>query len=148
MEEDSFRVRVEKAFGSLPIPSSSINSLWSLTQGQIQTAPSNRTHQPQPYPFSSSRVQLEDIDDLEDDDQDEEEEAPRGPSKPPDYDDEQWQIRSGIGQDCTLDYEVFLLFPSMICYYELTLCSYDFKFNRFDDGFFFFFFFFCFLNLP
>ncbi|KAL9331148.1 hypothetical protein ACSQ67_000758 [Phaseolus vulgaris] len=105
--EDSFRVRVAKAFGSLPIPSSSINSLWSLTEGEIDSTPSNRTHQPQPqtqpYTFSSSRVQQEDLDDLEDDD--DEEEAPRGPSKPPDYDDEQWQIRSGIGQDCTLDYE-------------------------------------------
>ncbi|QCD96929.1 transcriptional regulator ATRX homolog [Vigna unguiculata] len=103
--EDSFRVRVEKAFGSLPIPSSSINSLWSLTEDEIDNKRSKRTHQPQPqpYPFSSSRVQLEDLDDLEDDD--DEEEAPRGPSKPPDYNDEQWQIRSGIGQDCTLDYE-------------------------------------------
>lgn len=113
--EDSFRVRVAKAFGSLPIPSSSINSLWSLTEGEIDSTPSNRTHQPQPqtqpYTFSSSRVQQEDLDDLEDDD--DEEEAPRGPSKPPDYDDEQWQIRSGIGQDCTLDYEVYAAHPSL-----------------------------------
>ncbi|CAJ1787351.1 unnamed protein product [Sphenostylis stenocarpa] len=108
--EDSFRVRVERAFGSLPMPSSSLNSLWSLTQDEIDDAPSNRTPQPKPepepepyYSSSSSRVKLEDLDDL--DDEDDEEEAPRGPSKPPDYDDEQWQIRSGIGQDCTLDYE-------------------------------------------
>ena len=120
--EDSFRVRVEKAFGSLPIPSSSINSLWSLTEDEIDNKRSKRTHQPQPqpYPFSSSRVQLEDLDDLEDDD--DEEEAPRGPSKPPDYNDEQWQIRSGIGQDCTLDYEVYIpriplySFPPILCY--------------------------------
>ncbi|TKY62974.1 hypothetical protein E2542_SST12839 [Spatholobus suberectus] len=108
--EDSFRVRVERAFGSLPIPSSSsLNSLWSLTEDEIDKAPSNRTRQPkpepQPYSSSSFPVQLEKhLDDLDDDD-DDDEEAPRGPSKPPDYDDEQWQIRSGIGRDCTLDYE-------------------------------------------
>ncbi|KAG4912622.1 hypothetical protein JHK84_053082 [Glycine max] len=111
--EDSFRVRAERAFGSLPIPaSSSLNSLWSLTEDEIQNTPSNRTPKPKPkpktkpqsqsYSFSSSRVQLEkDLNDFDDD----EEEEPRGPSKPPDYDDEQWQIKAGIGRDCTLDYE-------------------------------------------
>nr|KYP41566.1 hypothetical protein KK1_037049 [Cajanus cajan] len=101
--EDSFRVRVEKAFGSLPIPSSSSSSLWSLTEDEIQNKPSNRTHQPKPQPYASSSVPVQlqkDLDDLNDDD-----DAPRGPSKPPDYDDDQWQIRSGIGRDCTLDFE-------------------------------------------
>ncbi|KAL5171882.1 hypothetical protein HKD37_16G044751 [Glycine soja] len=108
--EDSFRVRAERAFGSLPIPSSSLNTLWSLTEDEINNSPSNRTPKPKPkpYPSSSSRVQLQkglhDLDD-DDDDDDEEEEEPRGVSKPPDYDDEQWQIRAGIGRDCTLDYE-------------------------------------------
>ncbi|KAK7311285.1 hypothetical protein RJT34_09319 [Clitoria ternatea] len=108
--EDSFRVRAERAFGSLPIPSSpsSLSSLWSLTEDEFHQTPSNRLHrskpepEPQPYPSSSSgfHVELEkDLEDLDDD------EAPRGPSRPPDYDDEQWQIRSGIGLDCTLDYE-------------------------------------------
>ncbi|KAK7395994.1 hypothetical protein VNO78_16659 [Psophocarpus tetragonolobus] len=103
--EDSFKVRVERAFGSLPIIPSSLNSLWSLTQDEIQTTPpsSNSNPNPKPYSASSSRLQLQnDLDDLDDED---EQVEPRGPSKPPDYDDEQWQIRSGIGRDCTLDYE-------------------------------------------
>ncbi|XP_027352314.1 uncharacterized protein LOC113863094 [Abrus precatorius] len=114
--EDSFRVRVERAFGSLPVPSSSsassspsLNSLWSLTEEEINNTPSARIHRSQPQPYSSStfRVQLQnDLQDLNDDaDADADADAPRGPSKPPDYDDEQWQIRSGIGLDCTLDYE-------------------------------------------
>lgn len=135
--EDSFRVRLDRAFGSLPIPSSS--SLWSLTHDEINPKPTtNPTHQPEPEPepeskpyswsgaatsSSSSRFQnklekdLEDLDDDDDDDEDDNE--PRGPSKPDDYDDEQWQIRSGIGRDCTLDFEVlfsnpFSLFPIKI----------------------------------
>jgi len=50
--ENNFRVCVEKAFGSFPIPSFSINSLWSLTQTRIQTTPStllaSRCHLPAP----------------------------------------------------------------------------------------------------
>ncbi|KAK7336163.1 hypothetical protein VNO77_16696 [Canavalia gladiata] len=115
--EDSFRVRVEKAFGSLPIPSSSasLNSLWSLTEDEINNdTRSTRFRRPQPQPESESepyssssfRVELaKDLDDLNDDEDDDDDDAPRGPSRPPDYDDEQWQIRSGIGLDCTLDYE-------------------------------------------
>ena len=65
------------------------------------------------------RVQLQkglhDLDD-DDDDDDEEEEEPRGVSKPPDYDDEQWQIRAGIGRDCTLDYEVCNFHPSFFSF--------------------------------
>lgn len=116
--EDSFRVRVEKAFGSLPIHSSS--SLWSLTEDEINNKPSNQTRRPkpesepkpkpEPKPYSSPspsssgfKVELEN--DLEDLDA-----ADAGPSKPPDYDDEQWQIRSGIGLDCTLDFEVQIVF--------------------------------------
>ncbi|KAL2320381.1 hypothetical protein Fmac_029350 [Flemingia macrophylla] len=99
--EESFRVRVERAFGSLPIPSSS--SLWSLTEDEISNNTLSHKPSPKPQPSSSFPVQL----DLnhEDDEDEEDDEAPRGPSKPLDYDDEQWQIRSGIGRDCTLDFE-------------------------------------------
>ncbi|WJX82500.1 hypothetical protein P8452_65250 [Trifolium repens] len=99
--EDSFRVRVEKAFGSLPIPSSA--SLWSLSEDEINN--NNRPNpkpkpdsEPKPYPTSSGvKPQLEN-------DLDEDENA-AGPSKPSDYNDEQWVIRSSIGLDPTLDFE-------------------------------------------
>ena len=123
--EDSFRVRVDKAFGSLPPSStspSSISSLWSLTDDEINSRPSNQSEpKPDPKPsawstattsssFSSSfRLQLEnDFDDLNDEDNDNEDGDAgfrRTQLKPDDYDDEQWQIRSGIGLDCTLDHE-------------------------------------------
>lgn len=135
--EDSFRVRVDRAFGSLPLPTSSsspssLASLWSLTHDEINPTPSNRTNHPEPEPepepqsepkpylwsnaasssSSSFGVQLEkDLEDFDDEDEEEDGEARfrRGQSKPDDYDDEQWQIRSGIGLDCTLDYEVLLI---------------------------------------
>ncbi|KAK7290562.1 hypothetical protein RIF29_05070 [Crotalaria pallida] len=109
--EDSFKVRLDKAFGSLPIPSSSLHSLWSLTPDEINPEPEPEPDQSKPssssFSFHSSsdfRVELEkDIEDLDDDDI----KARRGgpSSKPDDYDDEQWSIRSGIGLDCTLDFE-------------------------------------------
>ncbi|CAL0323314.1 unnamed protein product [Lupinus luteus] len=115
--EDTFKARLDKAFGSLPIPSSSLNSLWSLTNDQINHPKPNPEPKPdpEPEPFSDPRsrsssssgfrVELEkDIEDLDDDDGDVK--ATRGEaSKPDDYDEEQWEIKSGIGLDCTLDYE-------------------------------------------
>ncbi|XP_027188596.1 uncharacterized protein [Cicer arietinum] len=98
--EDSFRVRVEKAFGSLPIPSSA--SLWSLTEDEINNPPKPKPeHQPKPKPYPSSSSSSLDPH-LENDLQ---QDQNAGPSKPPDYNDEQWQIKSGIGLDCTLDFE-------------------------------------------
>lgn len=57
---------------------------------------------------------LEDLDDDGDDDlaDQEEEGEPRSrgsasqSDKPDDYNDEEWEIKSSIGRDCTLDYEV------------------------------------------
>jgi len=115
--EDSFRVRVERAFGSLPIPSSA--SLWSLSEDEIKPEPKpkpkpNPDSEPKPYPSSSSssgfKVELEN--DL--DDEDEEDENAAGPSKPSDYNDEQWEIRSSIGLDSTLDFEVPFFLPLFI----------------------------------
>ncbi|KAE9588851.1 hypothetical protein Lal_00012582 [Lupinus albus] len=118
--EDSFKVRLDKAFGSLPIPSSSLNSLWSLTNDQINNPKPNPEPKPdpdpEPQPFSdprfrsssSSGVDLEkDIEDLDDgdDDDDDGKASSRESSKPDDYDEEQWEIKSGIGLDCTLDFE-------------------------------------------
>ncbi|KAE9599601.1 hypothetical protein Lal_00021362 [Lupinus albus] len=109
--EDSFKVRRDRAFGSLPIPSSSLNSLWSLTNDEINPNP---THKPQSKPSSYSgavtsssdfRLELEkDIEDL-DDNGDGEHVGKAPPYKLDGYDDEQWQVRSGIGLDSTLDYE-------------------------------------------
>ncbi|CAI8613493.1 unnamed protein product [Vicia faba] len=98
--EDSFRVRVEKAFGSLPIPSAA--SLWSLSEDETNNKPKPKPEsQPKPYPSSPPlEPELEnDLDDLDDEDEN------AAPSKPSDYDDEQWQVKSGIGLDCTLDFE-------------------------------------------
>ncbi|QHO48363.1 uncharacterized protein LOC110274665 [Arachis duranensis] len=118
--EDSFKVRVDKAFGSLPLSStspSSFSSLWSLADDEINSTPSNQSEpKPDPKPsatsssFSSSFwVQLEnDLDNLNDkDDNNEDGDVGfcRTQLKLDDYDDEQWQIRSGIGLDCTLDHE-------------------------------------------
>ncbi|GAU47714.1 hypothetical protein TSUD_325040 [Trifolium subterraneum] len=98
--EDSFRVRVEKAFGSLPIPSSA--SLWSLSEDEINNNRPNPKpkpeSEPKPYPTSSG-VKIELENDLDED------ENAAGPSKPSDYNDEQWEIRSSIGLDPTLDFE-------------------------------------------
>lgn len=125
--EDSFRVRVDKAFGSLASSSttatSSLSSLWSLTDDEIQKTEWNRSQDsPEPEPerlpsfldgrargsgksSSSFRVELEnDLEDLDDDE--DVEPMSRGPSKPDDYNDEEWEIKSAIGRDCTLDYEV------------------------------------------
>ncbi|KAF7801879.1 transcriptional regulator ATRX-like protein [Senna tora] len=110
--EDSFRVRVDKAFGSLATAASSLSSLWSLTDDEIHPEP-----EPEPFPsffddrprgpgISPSTFRNELEKDLEDLDEDEDDEPrSRGPSKPDDYDDEQWEIKSSIGRDCTLDFE-------------------------------------------
>nr|GMC55628.1 neurofilament medium polypeptide [Ipomoea batatas] len=164
--EDSFRVRVDKAFGSLLAspPSSSnsrgketsslpLSSLWCLTDDEIQRKEWNRDpgdhdfNDSMPYPpnldgfvlannnhtdnvantpqtvvpsssqpgpsSSDLNQQLEtdlvDIDDLSEDyGDDDEDEEPNSKSKrqrgSPNEDDES-NIRSSIGQDCTLDYE-------------------------------------------
>lgn len=128
--EDSFRVRVDRVFGSLASSSNStssteatsLSSLWSLSDDEILKREWNRSRgspEPEPEPFpslfndraraarkssSSFRDELEK--DLEDLDEDEDvEPRSRGPSKPDDYDDEEWEIKSAIGRDCTLDYE-------------------------------------------
>lgn len=133
--EDSFRVRVDRVFGSLASSSnstsstaaSSLSSLWSLTDDEIHKKEWNRSGgspepEPEPYPAmfddrargarksrSSFRDDFEK--DLEDLDEDEDvEPSSRGPSKPDDYDDEEWEIKSAIGRDCTLDYEVIRSF--------------------------------------
>lgn len=126
--EDSFNVRVDKAFGSLASSSSSSNSksqslssLWSLTDDEIEKR-NRETESPlredglfenllekkKKKAINFSEELENDLDDL--DDEDVEEEAARASSseggKPEDYNDEEWEIKSSIGRDCTLDYEV------------------------------------------
>lgn len=131
--EESFKVRVDKIFGSLASSSSPAttettpsSSLWSLTDEEIErrewvrdkTIPESElelepvfgNHGKGPEKEMSPvdlRDELEkDLEDLDDDDVEEEDEPRRRQSnKPDDYDEEQWNIKSGIGQDCTLDYE-------------------------------------------
>ncbi|KAI9382515.1 hypothetical protein POPTR_014G143800v4 [Populus trichocarpa] len=128
--EDSFKVRVDKTFGSLPFsssaiqtqqPSSSLSSLWCLTDEEIERNQWNRDHkgspetesQPQPY-FSPERLDDKnlnseigkDLVDLDDEDEDDEVESSRALKlKPEDCDDEEWDIKKSIGLDRTLDYE-------------------------------------------
>lgn len=141
--EDTFRVRVGKIFGSLasssPSPSSgppsSLSSLWSLTDEEMERREWNRDKgspepEAEPLPFYSKpkpKLKNDFSDDLEDDlldldddvedkEEDEEEEAsassssqPATKPKPDDYNEEEWEIKSSIGWDCTLDFEVFII---------------------------------------
>lgn len=114
---------------------SCLSSLWSLTDEEIERREWNRDKgspepEPEPLPFyskSNSRSKNDfsddlekdlldlDDDDVEDEDEGEEEqEASGSPSQPatedkPDgYNEEEWEIKSSIGRDCTLDFEVFI----------------------------------------
>ncbi|KAI4367074.1 hypothetical protein MLD38_022854 [Melastoma candidum] len=132
--EDSFKVRVDRIFGALAVPSSAaadasasslsstvspMNSMWSLTDHEIQRKEWKRDKRD---PELDQEVEegeedgeagfdmAQDLDELDD----EGEVEPRGESpplvKPDEYNDEEWEIRSAIGRDCTLDYEVWLIF--------------------------------------
>ncbi|KAL5581469.1 hypothetical protein UlMin_013911 [Ulmus minor] len=132
--EDSFKVRVDKIFGSLntssssPAPSSSLSSLWSLTDEEIERKEWNRDRkspEPELHPsfFTTNREMAdenrklglrsqleEDLEDLdEEEDVDDDDQLGGGSSsrsaKPDDYNDEEWEVKSAIGRDCTLDFE-------------------------------------------
>ncbi|KAK0590688.1 hypothetical protein LWI29_030459 [Acer saccharum] len=126
--EDNFRVRVGKIFGSLSSSASpNPSSLWSLTDDEIEKNEWNR-HKDEAEPeteletlFAKRRqkkaedfsAELEkDILDLDDDIIEDDETQARdscGSSsqsvRGDDYNDEEWEIKSNIGADCTLDYE-------------------------------------------
>ncbi|XP_030523982.2 histone acetyltransferase KAT6B [Rhodamnia argentea] len=138
--EDSFKVRVDRLFGSLSSSSatapqssaSPFSSLWCLTDDEVERKEWNRDKgSPEPEfdlgPRGGGlelgrkrrdfREELErDLEDLDDDlaeqeEEEEEEEEPRSrgsssqSDKPDDYNDEEWEIKSSIGRDCTLDFE-------------------------------------------
>ncbi|XP_057485372.1 uncharacterized protein LOC130771725 [Actinidia eriantha] len=103
--DDSFRARVQKAFGSL----SASQSPWSLADGEVEKREWNRSRNQdddvKPTCASSFNGgledELEDLDEESDDDDDDEDGGEYG-----DGDDrDEWEIRSSIGMDCTLDNE-------------------------------------------
>ncbi|PSR84609.1 hypothetical protein CEY00_Acc32694 [Actinidia chinensis var. chinensis] len=105
--DDSFRARVQKAFGSL----SASQSPWSLADGEVEKREWNRSRNQdddvKPTCASSFNGgledELEDIDEENDDDDDDDDEDG---GKYGDGDDkDEWEIRSSIGRDCTLDNE-------------------------------------------
>ncbi|XP_059669920.1 uncharacterized protein LOC132315603 [Cornus florida] len=129
--EESFRVRVDKVFGSLafskssssPAPSSSLTSQWCLTDEEKERREWNRERdspdldhlQPQPYPSNnrqnrptriedlSEADELEDLSDFEESEDDGNQRSSRQLLRQPD--DLEFDIRSSIGLDPTLDYE-------------------------------------------
>ncbi|XP_062105322.1 uncharacterized protein LOC133816974 [Humulus lupulus] len=128
MEEDSFKLRVNKIFGSLNSSStsafsssasastpSSLNSLWCLTDEEIVRKEWNRDKDipEQPEPESNSVPKYDhpteldkDLEDLDDEEEEVEDKSlSTKPAKPDDYNDEEWEVKSCIGLDCTLDFE-------------------------------------------
>lgn len=127
--DDSFRLRVEKVFGSLASsPSSSLkSSLWSITDDEVERKEwrrsSSETSGRDEMPCSSSfdeylkkdrgisrrtnfgQDELDGLDEA-DDDRDEELDGLFGRGQD---DRDEWSVRSSIGLDCTLDYEVTIL---------------------------------------
>ncbi|XP_052187294.1 uncharacterized protein LOC127798047 [Diospyros lotus] len=120
MEDDSFRARVEKAFGPLA-SSSSRSPSWSLTDGEVEkrewrrhAAPSARDDDDLTPCSSSFRALFSNKSrfnrrkfeqDLDDDDDDDDDGPSRGRSRPSDDGTDDWDIRSSIGLDRTLDNE-------------------------------------------
>ncbi|KAK9064696.1 hypothetical protein SSX86_016078 [Deinandra increscens subsp. villosa] len=135
--EDTFKVRIDKVFGSLQTSSSStqsnsssLSSLWCLTDEEIERnkwiqdkvdrhkdddEQIHRLNNPKPYSpvlqgltaeTSNSNLNIEsDIQELDDEEEDEDENRKPELTKPVDHSNEEWDIRSSIGMDCTLDNE-------------------------------------------
>ncbi|OVA17372.1 hypothetical protein BVC80_1837g183 [Macleaya cordata] len=132
--DDSFRVRVDKIFGALgpdsasSSSSSSLRSLWSLSDAEVEKREWNRERDSpdrEDAPCSSSfngffankhnnsnkknsRNKFDDDIDDEDEDEDDEQQG-RGSSNQSfdgeEHEKEEWEIRSSIGMDPTLDHE-------------------------------------------
>lgn len=177
--EDSFKLRVDKIFGTLNSASSSsssssapasssLDSLWCLTDDEIERREWNRDKgSPEPESCSQASVfsnrrdetvynsnracrsELEkDLEDLDEDNEindDEELQVWRSPSrsgKPEDYNDEEWEVKSSIGLDCTLDNEVFFFSPLLEGFCKGFLLPSSLNFFFFPGPFRSFFFFF------
>ncbi|KAF5179434.1 midasin-like protein [Thalictrum thalictroides] len=132
--DNSFTVRVDKVFGSLNSSSnSSLRSLWSLTGEEVEKREWNRDRDSpdrEDNPCSSTfegffskqrktaeknlrtrsndfegDVDLDDVSDEEEDDDDDNEDEQQGTGSSGHNDQEDWEVRSSIGLDCTLDRE-------------------------------------------
>ncbi|KAJ8753096.1 hypothetical protein K2173_013494 [Erythroxylum novogranatense] len=108
--EDSFRVRVDRAFGSLSTTTSAsattLRSLWSLTDVELdrdewirdKDVPEAESDSLQADSDSNFRSEIENgMDELDDDEQ--------SHARPDDCNDEEWEIKKSIGLDSTLEYE-------------------------------------------
>jgi hypothetical protein len=109
--DDSFRLRVEKTFGSLATapPASTPPSLWSLTDDEIEKREWNRGKQDDADEDQENKSYPSNLDgffkkSLDDDDEDVNDKSSHF-VKPDEYDEEEWDIRSSVGLDCTLDNE-------------------------------------------
>ncbi|KAL0735931.1 hypothetical protein Bca4012_012141 [Brassica carinata] len=101
--EESFRVRIDKVFGSLSsttaASSSSLSSLWCLADDEIERneqSVERDVSEPQPSLAENVPENLS---------VDGDEGTSSVSQKPEDYNDEEWEIKSSIGMDTTLDME-------------------------------------------
>ncbi|KAL8108944.1 uncharacterized protein LOC141672688 [Apium graveolens] len=123
--EDTFNVRVNKVFGSLPAPETAPSSLWCLTDEEIEKREWNRDKgspvnddEPKPYPRnldafsnisgSGSEIKTSDLlqeleEELDDDEDDENDD--KGFVERDGESSDVWDVRASIGKDCTLDNE-------------------------------------------
>ncbi|KAG7555197.1 tumor suppressing sub-chromosomal transferable candidate 4 [Arabidopsis suecica] len=97
--DESFRVRIDKVFGSLASSSASsapVSSLWCLAEDEIDN---NQRSGEKEISESEQENEVEDLS------VDEEKGKCSELQKPSDYDDEEWEIKNSIGMDSTLDME-------------------------------------------
>ncbi|AED91967.1 unnamed protein product [Arabidopsis thaliana] len=105
--DESFRVRIDKVFGSLASSSTSsapVSSLWCLAEDEIDgnQRSGEKELSESLNSFSDNGKQEHESDDLS---IDEEKGRSSELQKPSDYDDEEWEIKNSIGMDSTLDME-------------------------------------------
>ncbi|GAB2225960.1 hypothetical protein Droror1_Dr00021741 [Drosera rotundifolia] len=108
--EDSFQARVDKAFGALSSHTST-SSLWRLTDEEIERRKWNRDSEnrddgdgdvnfPSSFDgFFAKKAAGEEEEERSEEGGDEEEEREKERGE------EEWDVRNGIGMDCTLDFE-------------------------------------------
>ncbi|CAH2072803.1 unnamed protein product [Thlaspi arvense] len=113
--EESFRVRIDKIFGSLSSSSaspSSLSNLWCLAEDEIDRNEQSGGKEVSGSGFRSSQFDSKSFPDVPRQETEPEELSVDGgegessvSQKPNDYNDEEWEIKSSIGMDTTLDME-------------------------------------------